>query len=191
MTRRRFAVGCAGVLLVVVLLALIPVWVFSQPEKALPIPGRIAGYPLRGHVFGPEAAEEIRNMHRGTFPMTGAAIAIYGNMDAVLWVSETWGSIGAYLLERGMTRAIAKGDTPFEPLGTRQVRGVTVYELTGMGQMHYYFRVGDMVYWLAVNEEKAEEALDEVVAFALGVEQGLPQGSARHMPRSILPFAAV
>ncbi len=138
----------------------------SRPEDALPLPRAIAGYPLRSHTFGPEAADEIRRMHRGTFPLTGAAIGIYGNSDAILWVAETWGGVGASILERGMTEAIERVDSPFTPVGVRNVQGVKVHELTGTGQVHFYFRLGNQVYWLAIAPERAEQGLQEVLEFA-------------------------
>ncbi len=159
----RTALLVIGVLLVVCLLV---VALVSRPAAPLPLPERVAGYTLRAHVFGPEAAAEIRRMHRGTFPLTAAAIGVYGNGDAVLWVGQTWGRPGAWALERSMTAAISRTESPFLPVGERLVNGVHVYELEGMGQRHFYFRVGNRVYWLAVSPERAEQALAEVIRFA-------------------------
>ena len=41
----------------------------------------------------------------------------------------------------------------------------TVYELVGMGQLHYYFRSGNLVIWLAANEQVAELALQDALDF--------------------------
>ncbi len=154
-----------GLLLVVCFLSIA---LISRPERPLPLPRTIAGYPLRTHLFGAEAAAEIRRMHKGTFPLTAAAIGVYGDTDAILWVSETWGSVGAWLLERSMTEAIARQETPFQPLGVRSVDGIRVYALRGLGQSHFYFRLGNRVYWLAVNPESADQGLQEVIDFARG-----------------------
>ncbi len=105
-------------------------------------------------------------MHDSSFPLTGAAIGLYGQGDAVLWISETWGGLGARVLEWRMTVSIAREDSPFEPVGERVVAGTRVYELTGMGQFHYYFRAGNRLYWLAINAERAEQGLQEVLTFA-------------------------
>lgn len=152
-----------GLLLVVCFLSIA---VISRPARPLPLPRTIAGYPLRAHLFGAEAAAEIRRMHKGTFPLTAAAIGVYGNTDAILWVSETWGSIGAWLLEWSMTEAIARQKTPFRPLGVRTVSGIRVHVLSGLGQRHFYFRLGNRVYWLAVNPESADPGLQEIIDFA-------------------------
>ncbi len=144
-------------------------FLLTRPARAIPIPMQVAGYPLRAHLFGPDAAREIRDMHRGTFPLTGAAIGIYGNRDATVWVSEIWGEWGAALLMHSMTKAIARVDSPFEPVGERLVDGIQVYELTGMGQAHFYFRVRNQVYWLAIRPTRAEAGLRDILAFAKGI----------------------
>lgn len=159
----RVALVVIGILLIVSLLV---VAVASRPAAPLPLPERVAGHSLRAHVFGPEAAAEIRRMHRGTFPLTAAAIGVYGNGDAVLWVGQTWGRVGAWALERSMTATISRTESPFRPVRERDLNGVHVYELEGMGQRHFYFRVGDRIYWLAVSPEWADRALAEVIRFA-------------------------
>jgi len=144
----------------------------ARNPAPLAIPTEVAGLPLRTHLFGPEAATEIRQLHRSRFPMTGAAIAMYGDRGAMLWVARSWGSLGARLMRVWMTRAIARSDTPFTPLGQRRLSGVTVYELTGMGRYHFYFQVGDRVYWLAVVPNRSERGISELIDFALAAARG-------------------
>ncbi len=139
----------------------------SSDPIPLAVPPKVADFPLRAHLFGPEAADEIRRLHRRGFPMTGAAVAVYGNREATLWVARTWGTWGARLMNFRMTQAIARSDTPFTPVGQRQLQGVTVYELTGMGQAHFYFQIGDRIYWLAVVPERAEQGVRDLLDFAL------------------------
>src|SRR3990172_85166 len=55
--------------------------------------------------------------------------------------------------------------SPFSPVGERQDGTRIVYELDGMGQKHFYFQSGKMIVWLAVNPERAEEALTQVLKF--------------------------
>jgi hypothetical protein len=62
-----------------------------------------------------------------------------------------------------MTDRIAEGRSPFTPIGTDEVEGITVYALTGMGQMHYYFRLDRRVVWLAVLPQLAEQSLEELI----------------------------
>ncbi len=164
MNRKRTGVFTISGLLLI--LCLLTVALMSRPARALPLPPTIAGYPLHSHIFGPDAVQELHRMHDSSFPLTGAAIGLYGQGDAVLWVSETWGSIGARLLEWRMTTTIDRVESPFDPVGERTINGTRVHELTGMGQFHYYFRVGNRLYWLAINAERAEQGLQEVLTFA-------------------------
>ncbi len=145
----------------------------ARDPAPLPVPSQTAGLPLRTHLFGSEAADAIRQLHRTPFPLTGAAVAIYGtdSPSATLWVARSWGGWGARLLTTWMTRAIAGSDTPFTPVGSRREQGVLVYELTGMGQTHFYFQVGDRVYWLAVASDQAEQGLRDLLGFASDATQ--------------------
>lgn len=138
---------------------------FARPAP-LPVPPAVADLPLHAHQFGAEAARSLVRLHRRRFPVTGAAMAMYGTAEATLWVARSWSGWGAARMTGRMTRAIAEGDSPFTPQGEQPIDGVTVYALTGMGQRHYYFRVDDRIYWLAVVPERADQALQEILAFA-------------------------
>jgi hypothetical protein len=45
------------------------------------------------------------------------------------------------------------------------VNGRTLYELTGMGQRHYYFQSNNLVVWLAADDPIAETALAGALNF--------------------------
>ena len=139
----------------------------AQDVAPLSIPPDVAGFALRTHLFGPAAADEINGLHRGNFRLTGAAIAVYGDAEATVWVGGTEDASRARLIISQMTESIARSDTPFTPVGERQLRGITVYELTGIGQIHYYFQVGDRIYWLAAVSDRADRGLRELLDFAL------------------------
>ena len=64
-----------------------------------------------------------------------------------------------------MRDKIALAETPFTPLGEIIQGRRTIYELVGMGQQHYYFRSGNLVIWLAVNEQQSDLALQQVLDF--------------------------
>ena len=64
-----------------------------------------------------------------------------------------------------MRDKIAEGNSPFTPIAERNINGRMVYELDGLGQKHYYYQSGDLIVWLAANEEEAEQALAESLAF--------------------------
>jgi hypothetical protein len=64
-----------------------------------------------------------------------------------------------------MRDRIASAESPFTPLAERSDGQRTVYELEGMGQHNYYFQSGDLVIWLAADQQYAEVALQQLLAF--------------------------
>ncbi len=106
---------------------------------------------------------QIERLHRTEFPMTDGAIAYYGDNQAILWISSTWLPYMATRQVGAMTERIAEGRSPFTPVDTYQLEGITVYVLTGMGQIHYYFQLDRRVVWLAVSPHLAEQSLEELI----------------------------
>ena len=142
----------------------------TQVPAPLPIPPTVAGLSLRAHLFGQDAADEINRLHRGNFRLTGAAVALYGDAAATVWIGGTQDVSRASLITSQMTKSIARSNNPFTPVGERQLRGIDVYELTGMGQIHYYFQVGNRIYWLAVEPYLADQGLSDLLDFALDAD---------------------
>ncbi len=128
-------------------------------------PHTIAGVPLSQVITGPEAIRSIQQLHGKEFPLVSGAVATYGDGNIVLWVSGAGDEAAAAELTALMTERIAEGRSPFTEEGTRQVDGFTIYDLSGLGQRHFYWQSGDLVLWLAADEALAEDALKEVVSF--------------------------
>ena len=131
-----------------------------------PLPGQLAGLPRVSQVTGASAVLEINQMHGKEFPLTSGAVGIYGDgRQATLWIS---GAPGGWMAERiliQMRDKIADGESPFVPLGERQLDGRTVYELNGLGQKHFYFRSGNLIIWLAADGNLADGALKQSLEF--------------------------
>lgn len=138
----------------------------AAPEAAV-LPPELAGLSLAEASYGPEAVANVTRLHDQSFPLTSGAHGQYGRSGetAMLWVTGTPARLVASRMVGEMEAAIVRGNSPFQPAGTRQVNGRTVYELTGMGQRHYYFRSGTAVVWLAVDDALAEVALVETLTF--------------------------
>lgn len=132
-------------------------------QKDVTVPTVLAGLPLSHQATGRAALAEIERLHGKNFPMTDGAVAHYGDGQAIVWVSSTWLPFMAVRQVEAMTARIAEGRSPFTPMETRQVEGTTVYVLTGMGQMHYYFQLDRRVVWLAVSPPLAEQSLEELI----------------------------
>jgi hypothetical protein len=137
----------------------------NQPGPA-PLPDQFAGLPLVQQMRGIQAVYEINHLHGKTFPLTSAAVGIYGTgKRATLWVSGVPASFIASQILSAMRDQIAAGRSPFAPAGERMNGKRIVYELNGMGQKHFYFQSKNLVIWLASDESIAEQALEQALAF--------------------------
>ena len=131
-----------------------------------PLPGELAGLPITGQVSGPPALVELSWMHGQGFQLNKGAVGSYGEPGEItLYVAGTPLNFMAGRMLIAMRDKIARTDTPFTPVAEREVDQRKVYELVGMGQKHFYFRAGDLVIWLAVDESQAEMALQQVLEF--------------------------
>lgn len=129
----------------------------------LTLPATLAGVPRSDQVIGRAALAEIKRLHGKGFPLTDGAMARYGEDTATLWVSSTWAPFLAARQVEAMTDRISEGRSPFTPTGTHEVGSTTVYVLTGMGQVHYYFQLDRRVVWLAISPPLAEQGLEELM----------------------------
>ncbi len=137
----------------------------AHPQPA-PLPEQLAGLPLARHTFGAAAVEEINHLHNLQFPLVSGAVGEYGDgKQAVVWASGTVNTFAAVRLTAAMTARINEGNSPFSLPVEVQVDGRKVYALDGLGQKHFYFRSGSLLIWLAADEEIAEQALSECLAF--------------------------
>jgi len=77
----------------------------------------------------------------------------------MLYVSWTTGEEGARQQIEQMTTRIRVGNGPFTHLRKSARFGLPVYSVLGQGQVHYYFRTGASVVWLAAEAAIARSAL--------------------------------
>jgi hypothetical protein len=137
----------------------------SNPAPA-PLPSKLAGLPLSSKSSGSQAVVEVSHLHNQVFPLTSASVGRYGsNQSITIW---TTGAPFRFLANRmlvDMRNKIDEVDTPFIPLGDRRDTSRVVYELQGLGQKHFYFQSGNLIVWMAVDEQFAEQALIELLVF--------------------------
>lgn len=129
------------------------------------LPARLAGLPLSEQLSDRPALAKIGRLHGQDFSLVDGAVARYGDSTATVWVSSTRTTSLAAQQVQAMTGRISEGRSPFTPLGRKEVEGITVYSLTGMGQRHYYFQLERRVVWLAVTAELADQALGELIRY--------------------------
>lgn len=105
-------------------------------------------------------------MHQEVFPLASAAVGMYGTEHQVmLWVSGAPITPLAGRMLVSMREKIAEGRSPFTPIGERKEGNRIVYELDGMGQVHFYFQSGKLLVWMAANPELSDKALEEALKF--------------------------
>lgn len=161
------------ILLVVGLLLLLgsgTAWWWQQAlaaPTAATIPNTLAGLPLLEASYGTEAVAHVARLHGKSFPLSSGAYGLYGRdqAQATLWVTGTAFPLMARQMVSAMDEAIEQNESPFTPVGTHESGGRIVYELTGMGQRHYYFRAGATVIWLAAEDALAPQILAQTLAF--------------------------
>ncbi len=138
---------------------------FDQIEPA-PLPGEIAGMSLKGQVLGAPALAELSWMHGQDFQLNQGAVGSYGaGNEITLYVAGTPLTFTAERMIGDMHDKINQAETPFTPLGERVDGQRRLFELEGLGQQHFYFRSGNLLIWLAVEEEYAELALQQMLDF--------------------------
>lgn len=156
----------SGVLLLILVAGLLVFNLIKANPAPEALPEQIAGLSLARHSFGRAAVDEIYQLHGKIFSLTSGAVGVYGSgSQATLWVSGTANRFMAQRLTAEMRRRIAVGKSPFIEIGIRNLDGREIYELSGLGQQHFYFGSADRVIWLAVDQAQAEQALQQVLEF--------------------------
>ena len=137
----------------------------SQAERAAVVPEALAGIPMAQYLEGDAARVQTEQLHGKALGagLDEAYLAAYGEGQATLWVTRSLEETDAIDLFDRMQTKIAESDTPFTNPQTVTVSAVPVEALDGMGQKHYYFRVGRDLYWLAIDPEPAQAGLQELV----------------------------
>ncbi len=133
------------------------------------MPASLGGLPLTHTLRGEEALKEIARLHRRKIPSRDGFVAHYqrGNAVAMLYVTQAYvDPIARWQLSRmveGIERGASNAEGAFFHLKTREHRGLTLYSAVGLGQIHYFYRSGATLVWLAADPVVARSALDETV----------------------------
>jgi hypothetical protein len=132
---------------------------------ALEVPKELAGLPLAHSQQGAEARAEIERLHGKSIPIADGYVAHYGTQPpvAMLYVSQAQGDEVARRQVEQMTARIRGSNGPFHHLRESTRFGMTVYSTLGQGQVHYYFRRGATVVWVAADPTIAQPALADAV----------------------------
>lgn len=131
-----------------------------------PLPEELVGLSLEGKTEGISAIDELAWMHGQEFQLNKGAIGTYGMQGEItLYIAGTPFGFTTGSLVNAMRDKIAAVDSPFTPRTEREIEQRRVFELVGLGQKHFYFRSGELIIWLAVDESLAEEALAQALNY--------------------------
>lgn len=128
-----------------------------------PLPATLAGAPMTDEVTGSQAIQQISSLHGTDMPMVSAEIGQYANGRLTVWMSTESDPAGAADMVVRMRERISGGGSPFDPPRPFAAEP-GVWTTRGMGQMHFFFARGDVVWWLAADPHLARSALSDLMA---------------------------
>ncbi len=133
------------------------------------IPPALAGLPLTHSARGAQALEDVARLHRRTIFARDGLVAHYerNGSVAMLYVTRAYVAPVAWWqfskMVEGIERGTENAEGQFVHLKAREQDGLTVYSTVGLGQIHYFYRSGSAIVWLAADPGVARAALGEVL----------------------------
>ncbi|MBI2962032.1 MAG: hypothetical protein HYY28_17135 [Betaproteobacteria bacterium] len=125
--------------------------------------------PLTHALQGDEALEQVSRLHRKRIPSRDGFVAHYEQnaSAAMLYVSRAYLSpVAMWQFSRmidGIESGASNAEGKFTHLRVREQDGFTVYSALGLGQVHYFYRSGATMVWLAADADVARRALGDTL----------------------------
>ena len=132
------------------------------------LPGKLDNLKLSKIIKGDEAEKVVHKMHGKRLGAMGYMIAHYGSDDSknILYVSVYENSEVTKYALMDMAMKMVNGTEIFKPLETIGNMGENiVFKTEGMGLVHYFFRVNNVLIWWQVEQERAERTYHELLNF--------------------------
>jgi len=150
-------------LTIVLLWATIP---SCAQKPSTPLPTKLKSLRLQSTVQGEAAEAVINRLHNKEVSSKDSYIGYYRGQGAkaVLYISEFQSQQEAEALLVAMRDRIKTGSRVFGHFRRMSERGLTVYSVLGLGQVHYFYRQGRFLIWLAVDPAVAQEVSEVVLA---------------------------
>ena len=133
---------------------------YAQAAQLEP-PKTVGTLQLVHALRGKEALQAIDRHHGKGIAGTDGDVAHYQSdgLVAMLYVSRPARSSMTGTQIEKMATGIRAGKTPCSHLKSSERNGTTVYAALGEGQIHYFYRRGADVIWLAADPAVAREAV--------------------------------
>lgn len=145
-------------------------YVSCAGKKESPIPGKIGTLDLVESQSGDHASDIINQLHERTVSGGEDFIGQYKGADgeATLYASVYDTPDQAKDAESRMISRISNGTPLFGHFLRLTVQNTEVSMCLGGGHAHYFFAMGDRLYWLTVDPEIAQQTLEEFVTVTAG-----------------------
>ncbi|MBW1646051.1 MAG: hypothetical protein JRJ56_06970 [Deltaproteobacteria bacterium] len=133
------------------------------------LPAAVDSYRRLELITGTAALEKINSLHGKQIAVEAGAIGIYrapgqGGPPAMIWISRSRDAGQAEEQTRAMVAGmIGNPRSPFHDYRRVQTGGLTVHRFHGLGQVHYIFRRGRLVYWLSAPPAAGKAFLEAVL----------------------------
>lgn len=124
-------------------------------------PRSLGDLELAHALRGEQALREIDRLHGKRLGAQDGYVAHYEKEGAaaMLYLARASSPAQADRQLEQMSDRIRRGDTPFNDLATSRRGAIALYSASGQGQLHYFFRRGSNVLWLAVDAPVAKQTL--------------------------------
>ncbi len=129
------------------------------------VPEKLAGMELQKTLLDEEAEKIVNQLHGKVVSGTENVVAYYenDNTKCELYISTFPDTIKALDVFHKMMWGVRRDTSIFKQFTPRLIGDQGIIMLFGLGQVHYFFTKGKEVYWLQADEEKAEEAIKDLV----------------------------
>lgn len=129
------------------------------------VPEKLAGMELQQTLLDKEAEEKVNQLHGKSVSGTENIVAYYENDDykGELYISTFKDTLKALDIFHNMMRGVRRDTSVFTHFTPRIVGEQSIIMLLGMRQVHYFFTKGREVYWLQIDQPKAEIAISELI----------------------------
>ena len=137
---------------------------------ALPqLPDKAGPLPRTNIVSGTTAAKFMYRMHGKITGTRSSIIGYYGtDKKNVLYLSSFENLESAEKALFRMAAKIKKGPAEFTPPVAQQTQKGIVFQTSGMGLKHFFYRSGRFLVWWQAEPDKAEKTFSDLYTFKYG-----------------------
>ncbi|RZB30396.1 MAG: hypothetical protein SRB1_02676 [Desulfobacteraceae bacterium Eth-SRB1] len=133
------------------------------------IPQKLGGLELLKVVRGDEADDFVNKMHGKKLGVKKNLIAYYGSKNSrnILYISVYEKAEEAKADLQSMAIKMAQGTAVFTPLKFDKMENGVRFRTEGMGLIHYFYRVDNILIWWQVEPDKADSTISDLFNFNL------------------------